>query len=61
MPITLIRGKDRREAVIEHRRLMLDKALELLIEGKASAEYMALRGRKLKEITEDKNYNRGYN
>lgn len=50
MPITLIRGKDRREAVLEHRRLMLDRALELLIEGKASTEYMAMRGEKLKEI-----------
>lgn len=46
--------------MLEHRRFMLDRALELLIEGKTSAEYMVLRGRKLKEITEGKSYNRSY-
>ena len=50
MPITLIKGKARKLAVLEHRRLMLDRALELLIEGRASAEYVASRGNKLKEI-----------
>lgn len=57
MSITLIKDKARREALIEHRRFMLDRALELLIEGKAEPEYVAMRGNKLKEIIGSKSYN----
>ncbi|GAH82461.1 unnamed protein product [marine sediment metagenome] len=52
MSITLIKDKARREALIEHRRFMLDRALELLIKGRATTEYVAMRGNKLKkEVT----------
>ena len=61
MAITLIRGKDRREAVLEHWRFMLDKALELLIEARVNPEYIAGRGDKLKEIIGSKSYNHSYN
>lgn len=36
---------------------MLDRALGLLIEGKASTEYVAMRGNKLKEIVSSKRDN----
>ena len=40
----------KRATLLEHSRLMLDRVLEMLIEGRASAEYCAYRAGKLKAI-----------
>lgn len=50
MPVTLIKGKARKLAVLEHRRLMLDRALRLLAQGRVNPEYVRLRGDKLREV-----------
>jgi len=47
---TGVKGEARRRIVREHRRFMLDHALELLAQGKVSSDYVRLRGNKLKEI-----------
>ena len=49
---TGVKGGARRRIVGEHRRFMLDHALELLAQGKVNSDYVSLRGNKLKEIME---------
>jgi len=45
------RNRIRKPFIKEHRRQQLDKAMELILNGFDATNYMALRAKKLKEIS----------